>query len=149
MRSDWSKMWRVICSNTARAKCTQIFAQKSIHSLRLETLEAAKVSSKDESYHWTPLESLYCLSVLLCSVQFLIYLVNGKWKVRVLKLQRLFIFRLQTILQTFLFGNRYRDENARAPFFVSCLGKKSICVWLFSSRKSNFYEWVFSLRILH
>lgn len=46
MRSDWSKMWRVICSNTARAKCTQIFAQKSIHSLRLETLEAAKVSSK-------------------------------------------------------------------------------------------------------
>ena len=50
MRSDWSKMWRVICSNTARAKRTQIFAQKSIHSLRLETLETARVSSEDEIF---------------------------------------------------------------------------------------------------
>ena len=54
----------------------------------------------------TPLETLYSLSVLLCSVLFLSILVNGKWKVRILKLQRLFI----SLLQTFLFGNRYRRE---------------------------------------
>lgn len=88
-------MWRVICSNTARAKRTQIFAQKSIHSFCLETLETAKVSGKDEIYHRTPLETLYSLSVLLCSVHFLD--LFSKWQVegKGSKTSAIVYFRLQ------------------------------------------------------
>ena len=79
MLSDWSKMWRVICSNTARAKRTQIFAQKSIHSFCLETLKTAEVSSKDEIYNLNAIRNFVSsISTALLSPFFDL---SSKWQV--------------------------------------------------------------------
>lgn len=97
VRADWSKLWRVICSNTARGKCTQIFAQKSIHSFRLETWSREGLDRQERLICWIRKETWYFLLILHRSVHFSIHLVNGKWKVRAVKLQWLFILWLQTI----------------------------------------------------
>lgn len=150
MRSDWSKMWRVICSNTARAKRTQIFTQKSIQSFCLETLETAKVSSKDEIYHWTPLETLYSLSVLLCSV--LLLDLFSKWQVegKGSKTSAIVYFStvLQMILQTFLSGNRYRRESSSHILCVVLRQLIYLCLTM-RVKKVEFLQVRISLWILH